>query len=46
MQQTCAMKRRNLQPSVHGVYFCPGSLSRWSKCFGRNANTSNFFFQI
>jgi len=44
MWQTCGVKRRNLQTSVHGVYFCSDCLSRWSKCFERNANSSNVFF--
>jgi len=44
MPQTSAVKRLNLQTSVHGVYFCPGWLSRWSKCFGRNENSSNVCF--
>jgi len=43
MRQTCAVKRRNHQTNVHSVYFCPGSLSRWSKFFGRKVNSSNVF---
>jgi len=34
MPQTSAVKRRNLQTSVHGVYFCPRCLSRWSALEG------------
>jgi len=44
MPQTSAVKRLNLQTCVHGVYVRPGWLSRWSKWFGRNANSSNVCF--
>jgi len=45
MQQTCAVKRRNLQTSVHGVHFCPGCLSRWSALEGMQTRPM-FSFQI